>query len=119
MAHTTDAIIVTCMDFRFQKFIEDWANKNVGQGRYDRVAFAGGVLNWPVILSQIELSKKLHHIHKVILINHEDCGGYGEAGTHERHVADLTKAKNDLSTRVPDVAVDLYFAHLDGTFERV
>lgn len=107
------------MDFRLQKYIEDWANKNLGEKNYDRVAWAGGVFDLEGILNQVRLSKKLHDIQKVILVNHEDCGGYGEAGTIQKHTEDLKSTKEKILVENPNLEVATYYLHLDGTFEKV
>lgn len=119
MAHHCSAIVVTCIDFRFQKFIEEWMNKTLGEGQYDRVAWAGGVFDLAGILKQIEISNRLHGIKKVILVNHEDCGAYGEAGTPKRHAADLSDVAAKIMALYPHLSVETYYLHLDGTFEKV
>ncbi|TSC66724.1 MAG: Uncharacterized protein CEO21_75 [Microgenomates group bacterium Gr01-1014_80] len=116
--HQCQALVVTCIDFRFQEYINDWISKNLPPKSYDRVAFAGCVKNFETILEQIRVSKKLHGIHKVILINHEDCGAYGEEGTPEKHVRDLTEAAQKIKSEFPDLEVESFYLHLDGTFER-
>ncbi len=107
------------MDFRFQRYIREWALKNLGDGNFDRVAWAGGVFDIEDILEQIGLSKKLHSIKKVVLINHEDCGKYGEMGTKEKHSEDLNETKEKILEIHPDLTVETYFLSLDGTFEEV
>lgn len=119
MAHICNAILVTCMDFRFQKYIEDWANKNLGEKNYDRVAWAGGVYDIDGILNQVRLSKKLHDVKKVVLINHEDCGAYGKEGTPQRHTEDLENARAKIKQLHPDLEVEAYYLHLDGTFQTI
>lgn len=119
MTHICDALVVTCIDFRFQDEIEKWLTKNLGKKNYDRVALGGGVYDFYAILKQVEISNKLHHIKKVILMNHEDCGAYGAAGTYERHTHDLTQAKKTISKLYPKLKVDSFYLHLDAEFERV
>ena len=110
--NTCESIVVTCMDFRFQRLFEWWAQREIGERNYDRVAWAGGVKDWKPVLRQIELARRLHQIKKVYLINHEDCGAYGSAGTLERHRHDLLKAKTTLFLRFPDLNVRLFYATL-------
>ncbi len=119
MTHTCDAVVITCIDFRFQTFIEAWIQKNVGPNTYDRVSWAGGVIDLAGILKQIEISTRLHHTKKAILMNHEDCGAYGESGTAQKHREDLLEAKKQILSAHPDLTVDLYYVHLDGTFELI
>ena len=74
--HITDAIVVHCIDFRFQKYLDPWLHKHLGHDNYDRVSLAGAVFDFYSVLKQVEISDSLHKIKKVILINHEDCGAY-------------------------------------------
>ena len=119
MTHTCDAVVITCIDFRFQLFIDYWIRKNVGDVNYDRVALGGGVYDFYAILKQVEISDKLHHIKKVILMNHEDCGAYGAAGIYARHKNDLTQAKKTIEKLYPKLKVETYYVHLDGEFEKI
>ena len=115
----TDAIIVHCIDFRFQKFLDSWLQQHFGYDHYDRVSLAGGVLDLASVMRQIEISDRLHKIKKVILINHENCGAYGESSTFMRHKEDLEKAENRIENSFSHLEVEIYYLHLDGTFERV
>lgn len=118
MDHSCEAVIVTCIDFRFQEYINNWISENFHPKSFDRVAIAGGVFDFDYVAKQIEISKRLHHIKKVVLINHEDCGAYGEAGTAEKHSADLKNATGKIKQQYPDLSVETYYLHLDGTFEK-
>src|ERR1700690_1746512 len=91
-----EALVVHCMDYRLQKYLNHWLDQNPGMGNYDRVAIAGGVLDMDPVLKHIELAVRLHRIRKVILINHEDCLAYGSIGTLERHRADLLEAEQKI-----------------------
>lgn len=117
--HEAKAIVVTCIDFRLQEAINKWISENFAPKTFDRVAFAGGVKSLDTIMSQIDIAHRLHHIEKVVLINHEDCGAYGEAGTPEKHVEDLKTAKKKIKEPYPDLEIDPYYLHLDGTFEPI
>jgi carbonic anhydrase len=119
MKHTCDAIVIHCIDFRFQKFLNEWLNTNVGIGKFDRVSLAGGIFDIFAILKQVEISNRLHKIKKVILINHEDCGAYGEAGTYQKHLDDLSDAKRKIKSLLPHLNVETYYLHLDGNFEKI
>lgn len=118
MQHTCDALVVTCIDFRFQDYIDAWTKQNMPPHSHDRVALAGGVFDLGTILGQVDVSKRLHDIKKVVLINHEDCGAYGKEETHDRHIQDLHKASQAVKEKYPDVVVETCFLHLDGKFEK-
>ncbi len=117
--HNCQALVITCIDFRLQEFINNWINKNLSPKTYDRVALAGGVKDFESISNQVEISKKLHNIEKVVLINHEDCGAYGKDGTEEIHSQDLNQAKKSLNEKYPDLLISTYYLKLDGTFKVV
>ena len=119
MATRCDALVVTCIDFRIQKSIYDWLTARVGYNNYDRVSMAGGVSDLPAILKHAEISDRLHQIKRVLLVNHEDCGAYGEAGTPGRHAADLRAAAQKLQEQFPHLKVEAYYLHLSGIFEQV
>lgn len=115
--HACEAVIVTCIDFRFQEYINNWISQNFAPKTFDRVAIAGGVFDLDYVLKQVEISKRLHHIKKVILINHEDCGAYGEAGTPEKHAEDLKNAASKIRSQYTDLEIEIYYLQLDGNLE--
>lgn len=117
--HNAEAIIITCIDFRFQEYIDNWISQNFAPKTFDRVAIAGEAKNLETILGQIEIAHRLHHIKKVVLINHEDCGAYGEEGTPEKHAEDLQNAKAKILSQFPDLEVDTYYLKLDGAFQPI
>lgn len=117
-SHTCQAIVVSCMDFRLQKYLRDWTTKNL-KGGFDRVAIAGGVQNLDFITDQVSLSYKLHHICDVYLINHENCGAYGTESTFEKHEKDLLLAKTVLLQKFPKLNIIPLYLKLDGEFLNV
>lgn len=117
--HSAEAIVITCIDYRFQEYIHNWLDKNFEAKTYDRGAFAGAAKSLEIILSQIEVAYKLHHIKKVILINHEDCGAYGNKGHLDHHVRDLHHAAKTIKEHFPKLEIETYYLHLNGTFESI
>lgn len=117
--HTCDAFVVACIDFKFQKYIKNWLGTNFKNKAYDYVGFAGATKNLDVIINQLDISVRLHQIKEVVLIHHEECGAYGIESTHDRHVSDLNKAKQIISTKYPNLSVSLFYLHLDGKFEAI
>lgn len=119
MAHICDALVVSCIDFRFQKFIRNWLDKNLADKTFDYVGFAGGSKDIDTIMKQLDISVRLHDIKQVVLMNHEECGAYGESSTPENHARDLKKAKKIIIAKYPKLLVDLYYLHLNGDFEKI
>lgn len=117
--HKAEAIVITCIDFRFQEYINKWIEENFEAKTYDRGAFAGATKNLDTILSQIEVAVRLHKIKKAVLINHEDCGAYGVEGNVDHHVRDLKMASKTIKERFPDLEVETYYLKLDGVFQPI
>lgn len=117
--HKCDAIVIHCIDFRMQKYIDAWLKKRFEDFTYDRVSVAGGIFDNYFVLKQVEISKKLHGIKKVILINHEDCGAYGRSGTYKRHIKDLAAQEKKIEALLKPLDTQAYYLHLDGTFEEI
>lgn len=117
--HYCTTIVITCIDFRFQDLIENWLKEKFPPKSYDRVALGGGVKNLDTVLSQIDIAVKLHHIKKVVLINHEECGAYGAESIPQKHQQDLQKAKAEIKKQYPNLQVEIYYLKKDGTFENI
>jgi carbonic anhydrase len=107
------------MDYRLQRYLNDWLDANYAAGKYDRVAIAGGVLDMAPVLKHVELAVRLHKIRRVVLINHEGCGAYGAEGTFMRHKTDLDEARRKILEKVSNLVVERYYLHLDGKFEQL
>ena len=119
MAHTCDALVVSCIDFRFQKFIRDWLDENFGDKTFDYVGYAGGSKDLDTVMKQLDLSVNMHKIKHVVLMHHENCGAYGDESTPERHAKDLLKARKMIKKKYPKLKVDLFYILLDGKFNEV
>lgn len=112
-------IVVSCIDFRIQHDLSLWISKKFPPRSFDRVEIGGGVKDLKKILKQVEIAFKLHHIKKVFLINHEDCGAYGKEETPMKHVEDLQKTKTAIKKKHPRLEVHTYYLRLDGMFESI
>lgn len=119
MSHECDAVITRCIDFRFEKYIHEWTEKNLKDKKFDTIAWAGSTKNLALVMEQIDISVRLHHPKQAILIHHEECGAYGAESTPERHAEDLNKAKDAILTKYPSLQVDMYYLKLDGEFVKV
>lgn len=113
--HSCSSLLISCIDFRIQRTVEEWAREHLGERNYDRVALAGGVKNRDVILGQVDISVRLHGIKKVVLMNHEDCGAYDAEATEEKHKEDLHAFRLTLHARYPDCIIETCFVKLDGS----
>src|SRR4030042_2821580 len=119
MTHICDAVIVCCIDFRFQKYIRKLTDEKLKGKSFDLIGFAGSTKDLETVLKQIDISVKLHHIEEIHLIHHEECGAYGKESTYERNIKDLNKANRVVLKKYPKLKVSLYYLHLDGKFENI
>ncbi len=119
-----------CIDFRFIPAIRDWMEKEGFLGDSDVVSVAGAVKNIvspkeqsdkDLILRQIEISKRLHGIDEIILVNHTDCGAYGgksafanELEEEQKHELDLREARAVLQAAFPSLNIRLALARMAG-----
>jgi len=86
-AGNVDTLCVTCIDYRFVQKDVTWLNThlNLDFDNWDVVALAGASLaaietrvpqNIDAFWNQIVIAQALHHINKVVLLDHMDCGAY-------------------------------------------
>jgi len=77
------AMVLSCMDPRFQPKVFNYLRKKKLTGKYSSFTIAGAAIGvtaskfkkWHSTFWQnLETSIKLHKIKKIIVINHEDCG---------------------------------------------
>lgn len=131
MPHHCKALVFHCIDFRFGKAIEKYLEEKNLLGDCDIVAAAGAVKNLvspkeksdaEFVLRQIGISKKLHEIQEVMLINHTDCGAYGGASAFTddseefaKHSEDLKKAKEMIREEFPDLGIRMTVARIDAS----
>lgn len=76
------AVVIHCIDFRFQKMLNEFLETPFPKG-FDRIALAGGVKELlekrkeSIIFRNLQISSQLHQPETIVLIQHEDCGAYG------------------------------------------
>jgi len=126
MSHyKADAFVVRCVDNRFwavaKHFIEELGLKFI-----DPKFPAGGakVFSSPFgkserrhYIRQLEISIRLHHVKRVMLFTHHDCGAYGGfANFNENaekelvfHIAEHKKAIKTIRKHFPGLKVETYF----------
>ena len=77
------AMVLSCIDPRFQTIVYNYLKKKKLTGKYSSFTIAGSAIGvtankfkrWhKVFWDNFETSVKLHNIKKLIVINHRDCG---------------------------------------------
>lgn len=137
-AGTTEALLLTCMDYRLTNEVEAYMTARGLRDKYDQMILAGaslGALNdrYPVwsqaFWDHLDLAVQLHHVHRVICIDHRDCGAYkllmGEAAAKDpqtelnTHVKQLYAFRSAVVARHPHMEVEIALMNLDGTVTQI
>jgi len=130
-AGEADAVVIHCSDPRYQHHFQEFLEKHLGLDNYGLLAVPGGHqfltlvdylpkfswAGWRWVKFLMDIAKP----RRVILIAHHDCLWYrdGRFSLHrgdvrERQVQDLKRVQAAVAERFPEVAVELYFARLEG-----
>jgi carbonic anhydrase len=131
-----EAMLLTCIDPRFPEPTINYMKSRNMLGKYSQFTFAGasiGVVapsfkDWqPAFWDNLAASMQLHHIPKVIAMNHRDCGAakiaYGAEKVAnpqietETHKAALAEFRKQVKERQPTLAVETGLMALDGKVE--
>jgi len=126
MSHTCKSLLMQCMDFRFGSKMKEFMSEHVLMDDADLVSIAGSAKNivepdtQAFALRQIEISKTLHEMKEVNLVNHLDCGAYGgrkafesDKAEYAKLTGDLRQARDILKNKWPDLGVKLWLAHIE------
>lgn len=131
-------LLLTCMDYRLANEVVAYMDGRGLRDNYDHVVLAGASLGaltdrypeWgKTFRDHVGIAIALHHIHKVIVIDHRDCGAYrvflGEAAVGDAaaetasHTLYLHKLRDALKADHPELEVELGIMALDGKVETV
>lgn len=134
----TDALVLSCMDYRLMDDIETFMAKRGMRNKYDHIVLAGASLGavqerypaWSkTFWEHLDIALQLHHVHTVVLIDHRDCGAYKvilgedlakdrdhETEVHAQHLARLGTA---IKKRHPKLEVELHLMALDGSVQTI
>lgn len=119
-------LLICCKDYRYIQPIQRFVKRQLGVRWYDLKATAGGLramLDAPAvvrrwILRDIALVYRLHGVRRVIMVQHEDCAGYGGSAklgdlAHQRrfHRMQLLRATRVLRRQFPNLTVQRFLAH--------
>jgi carbonic anhydrase len=132
------ALALTCIDYRL---VDDTVHFIDGMGlqnNYDHVALAGASLaavsdKFPTsnaaFWAHVDIAKQLHHVKKLIVVDHRDCGAYKVAFGDKfapsppeedaQHRDVMETLKDQLSRRHPELTSEYYLMALDGTAKRL
>ncbi len=136
-ASQTEALLLSCMDFRLMDDVERYmsADRKLADS-YDHIVLAGASLGaitskypaWnKTFWDHLDIAIKLHNIHRVIVMDHRDCGAYkvilGEDFAKDPvketavHTTQLKTLGDSIKKKYPKLEVELLLMALDGKVE--
>ncbi len=125
------AMVLSCIDPRFQHLVYNYLKKKKLIGKYSAFTIAGAAVGvthnkfkqWhKTFYENLATSIKLHKIEKLIVINHENCGAAKIANQKQEfntfnemkiHLESFTKIKNIIKRKFPKLKIEFYFMSLD------
>ncbi len=134
MRESFKAMILSCMDPRFQSKIFNFLKKKNLSGKYSAFTIAGAAVGvthnkfkkWHnTFLENLLISIKLHKIKKLIVINHEDCGAAKivmkknfRINENQIHHDSFKKLKKILNQKFPKLVIEFYLMSLQGSIKK-
>ena len=137
-AGKAEALLLNCIDYRLTAATTRYMAEQQMEGKYDQFILAGAALgvenrkfpDWgKTFWEHVQLAIDLHHIRRIIVMDHRDCGFYKDihgkdlaADPQEElavHAAQMHLVKADIGRRHPKLEVQLLLMALDGKVETV
>ena len=129
------AMVLSCIDPRFQPIVYNYLKKNKLNGKYSSFTIAGSAIGvtenkfkkWhKVFWDNFETSVKLHNIKKLIVINHLDCGAakiingkkeFSSIYETKIHKNSFKKIKTIFKKKYPKLKIELKLISLNSEVE--
>jgi carbonic anhydrase len=123
------AMVLSCMDPRFQPKIFNYLKKRKLSGEYSSFTIAGSAVGvthdrfkmWhKTFFENLAVSIKIHRISKLIVINHEDCRAARVAEGKEDidevkiHKISFEKLKKKLNKKFPRLELEFHIMKLNS-----
>jgi carbonic anhydrase len=135
-AGPTEALLLSCMDFRLVDHTARYMKTRGLTGKYDHIILAGAALGaltekfpaWnQTFWDHVSVAIDLHKIQKLMVLDHRDCGAYkvilGQDFAKDRaketaiHATQLKQLRKMIQAKYPTLAVELLLMALDGKVE--
>lgn len=129
--HSCRAVVFCCIDFRFWRETMEFAEKELGLTDFDFPSLPGAAkaINErnDLALGCVSVPCDLHHVSKIVIVNHADCGAYGGSSIFENdaqaeqdfHEEELQKAKGIILEKYPEKEVVLVYTKLVDDGENI
>ena len=126
------AMVLSCMDPRFQHLVYNYLKKKKLTGKYSAFTIAGAAVGvthnkfkqWhKTFYNNLATSIQLHKIEKLIVINHKDCGAakiangkkeFNVTNKKKIHEDSFSKLKKEIKKRFPKLKVELNLMFLES-----
>ena len=129
------AMVLSCIDPRFQPIVYNYLKKKKLTGKYSAFTVAGAAVGvtakrfkkWhKVFWDNFNTSVKLHNIKKLIVINHRDCGAakiingkkeFSLINETKVHKTAFQKLKKIFKKKYPKLSIELKIISLNSKVE--
>ena len=130
------AMVLSCMDPRFQTKVSNYLKRRKLKGKYSAFTIAGAAVGvtaskfkkWHTTFwENLNTSIKIHRIEKLIVINHKDCGAakivngrkeFTPQNEMKIHEYSFEKIKLNLKKKHPRLKVELNLMSLNGRVDK-
>ena len=130
------AMVLSCIDPRFQPLVYDYLKKKNLIGKYSAFTIAGGAIGvthsrfkkWhSVFIENLSTYIKLHNIEKLIIINHTDCGAakivnekknFDFSIEQKIHKLSFIKIKNIIKKKFPELKIESNLMSLNNKIRK-
>ena len=130
------AMVLSCIDPRFQSKVFNYLKKRKLGGKYSSFTIAGaavGITNknfkkWnKTFIENLSTSIQLHKINRLIVINHKDCGAaklvngknqFNEVNENKIHEESFKILKKILNKKFPKLYLEFYLMDLKNSMKR-
>ena len=130
------AMVLSCIDPRFQPLVYNYLKKKKLTGKYSAFTIAGSAIGvthdkfkkWhSVFIENLSTTIKLHKIEKLIVINHTDCGAAKIANGNKRfdslieeniHKSSFIEIKRKIKKKFPKIKIDLNLISLNNKIKK-
>ena len=135
MSFKYKAMVLSCIDPRFQPIVSNYLKKKKLIGKYSSFTIAGSAIGvtankfkrWhKAFWENFDISVKLHNIKKLIVINHRDCGAakiingkkeFSSINETKVHKTSFQKLKRIFKKKYPKLSIELKIISLNSKVE--